>query len=322
VRTPSRIVSAIAVFILVGCGRPSTRSPAQPPTDAATMLGAGFVSSTAPVNGTTLHYVRGGRGPAIILIHGYPEDWSAFHRIIPRLATASTVVAVDLRGVGGSAPTDGGYDAPNMAEDVQQLMQHLTLDRVYVVGHDIGGMVAYAFARLYPRAIRGVMIVDMPLPGFAPSDDILSRLWHVGFHQMSSLPEQLIAGRQAIYFRQAFFDTGTVNKRAVSDADVARYAESYAGPEKLRAGFEFYRAFPMNAAFNVAQRGAIDVPLVLVGGDSADTAFGSHFSDLAETLRHFGWSTVKTELVKSSGHYVMDDQPEALAELIERYGSQ
>jgi pimeloyl-ACP methyl ester carboxylesterase len=322
VRSLPRLVSAFAVLILIGCGSPSTRSPAQPPADAATTLGAGFVSSTAPVNGTTLHYVRGGSGPAIVLLHGYPEDWYAFHRIMPRLATASTVVAVDLRGVGGSAPTADGYDAATMAEDIRQLTQHLKLDQVYVVGHDIGGMVAYAFARLYPRAIRGVMIVDIPLPGLAPSDDILSRLWHVGFHQMSSLPEQLIAGRQAIYFRQAFFDTGTVNKRAVSDADIARYAESYAGPEKLRAGFEFYRAFPMNAAFNVAQRGAIDVPLVLVGGDSADTAFGSHFPDLAETLRHFGWSTVKTELVKNSGHYVMDDQPEALAELIERYGSQ
>jgi pimeloyl-ACP methyl ester carboxylesterase len=321
VGTLSRIVSACAVFILVGCGSSSTRSPAKPPTDAATTLGAGFVSSTAPVNGTTLHYVRGGRGPAIILLHGYPEDWYAFHRIMPRLATASTVVAVDLRGVGGSAPTAGGYDAANMAEDIQQLTHHLRLDQVYVVGHDIGGMVAYALARLYPRAIRGVMIVDMPLPGFAPSDDILSRLWHVGFHQMSGLPEQLVAGKQAIYFRQAFFDTGTVNKRAVSDADVARYAESYAATERLRAGFEFYRAFPMNAAFNVSQRGAIDVPLVFVGGDSADTAFGSHFPNLAETLRHFGWSTVKTELVKSSGHYVMDEQPEALAELIERYAS-
>jgi pimeloyl-ACP methyl ester carboxylesterase len=321
-RTPSRIGIAFALFILVGCGSTAPRSPAREPTDIATTLGAGFVSSTARVNGTTLHYVRGGRGPAIILLHGYPEDWYAFHRIMPRLARTSTVVAVDLRGVGGSAPTAGGYDAANMAEDIHQLTQHLGLDRVYVVGHDIGGLVAYAFARLYPRAIRGVMIVDMPLPGFAPSDDILSRLWHVGFQQMTGLPEQLVTGQQTIYFRQAFFDTGTVNKRAVSDADVARYAESYAAPQKLRAGFEFYRAFPMNAAFNVAQRGAIDVPLVFVGGDSADAAFGSHFPSLAETLRKFGWSTVKTELVKNSGHYVMDEQPEALAQLIERYASQ
>jgi pimeloyl-ACP methyl ester carboxylesterase len=209
-----------------------------------------------------------------------------------------------------------------MAKDIHQLTQHLKLDRVYVVGHDIGGMLAYAFARLYPRAIRGVMIVETPLPGFAQSDDINSRLWHVGFQQMSSLPEKLIAGRQAIYFREAYFDTGTVNKRAVSDADVARYAESYAAPEKLRAGFEFYRAFPMNAAFNAAQRDAIDVPLVLVGGDNAETAFGSLFPDLAETLRNYGWSNVKTELVKNSGQYVVDDQPEALAGLIERYASQ
>jgi pimeloyl-ACP methyl ester carboxylesterase len=232
----SPIVSAFSVFILVGCGSTFTRSPAQRPPAAAATLGAGFVSKTAPVNGTTLHYVRGGQGPAIILLHGFPEDWYVFHRIMPRLAKTSTVVAVDLRGVGGSAPTAAGYDAANMAEDIHQLTQHLKLDRAYVVGHDIGGMVAYAFARIYPRAVRGVMIVETPLPGFAQSDDINSRLWHVGFQQMSSLPEKLIAGRQAIYFREAFFDTGTVKKKAVSDADVARYAESYAAPGEVAGG--------------------------------------------------------------------------------------
>src|SRR5579864_2910940 len=129
----------------------------QPPDPALAALGSGFVPDTAQVNGTTLHYVRGGTGPAVILLHGFPEDWYAYHRVMPLLAKQFTVVAVDLRGIGGSAATAGGYDAANMAEDVHRLVEYLRLEHVYVVGHDIGGMVAYAFARRYPETSRGVM---------------------------------------------------------------------------------------------------------------------------------------------------------------------
>jgi pimeloyl-ACP methyl ester carboxylesterase len=108
---------------------------------------AGFLLESAKVNGTTLHYVRGGQGPPLILIHGFPQDWFEFHAIMPRLANPFTVIAVALRGVGGSTSTPGGYDAANMAEDVYQLVSELKLERVYIVGHDIGGMVACAFVR-------------------------------------------------------------------------------------------------------------------------------------------------------------------------------
>jgi hypothetical protein len=121
----------------------------------ATGLGKEFASETATVNGIKLHYVRGGKGPALILIHGFPQDWFEYHAIMPRLAKQFTVIAVDLRGVGGSTATPGGYDAANMAQDVHQLAAALKLDRVYIVGHDIGGHVAYAFVRRYPEATRG-----------------------------------------------------------------------------------------------------------------------------------------------------------------------
>jgi pimeloyl-ACP methyl ester carboxylesterase len=166
-------------------------------------LGKGFVSNTAKVNGTTLHYVRGGNGPAIILLHGFPADWYAYHQVMPLLAKKFTVVAVDLRGVGGSSATQGGYESPNMAEDIRQLMHQLKLEQVYVVGHDIGGMVAYAFARLYPKETRGVMILDVPLPGIDPWEESIAGpgFWHIPFHQTPNLPEQFLAGRQAVYIR-------------------------------------------------------------------------------------------------------------------------
>src|SRR6202034_363821 len=203
-------------------------------------LGRGFVSDTAQVNGATLHYVRGGTGPAIILLHGFPEDWYAYHRLMPLLAKQFTVVAVDLRGIGGSAATAGGYDAANMAGDVHQLTEHLHLEHVYVVGHDIGGMVAYAFVRRYPETSRGVMMLDAPLPGLGPWDAVKANrsAWHINFQKTPGLPEQLLAGREAIYLRH-FLDSGTF-----SDADVERYARAYAAPEHRRAPSATYRAFP------------------------------------------------------------------------------
>ena len=193
------LVRAFAVAISMACAGIPARLPAQQEIDPGVAeLGAGFVSSTADVNGTTLHYVHGGTGPAIILLHGFPQDWYEFHQIMPRLAQSFTVIAVDLRGIGGSKGTPGGYDAQNLAEDVHQLAQQLKLERVYVVGHDLGGIVAYAFARLHPEETRGVMILDVPLPGIEPWEDVKADplLWHINFHQTPDLPEQLIAGRQ------------------------------------------------------------------------------------------------------------------------------
>jgi pimeloyl-ACP methyl ester carboxylesterase len=163
------------------------------------------------------------------------------------------------------------------------------------------------------------MILDVPLPGIEPWEDVKADplLWHINFHHTPDLPEQLIADRQAVYFHH-FFRLGTVNGDAISDDDAAHYASAYAAPEQLRAGFEMYRALPANEKFNATQRSAIDLPLVLAGGDQG---FGPLLPGIAEVLRTHGWSDVTVELIENSGHYVADEQPEALAALIERYAS-
>lgn len=308
------------IVLSIACAGMSARFPAQAQIDPAVAeLGEGFLSGAADVNGTTLHYVRGGTGPAVILLHGFPQDWYEFHEVMPRVAQGFTVVAVDLRGIGGSKATPGGYDAANLAKDIRGLAQQLKVERPYLVGHDIGGMVAYAFARLYPEGTRGVMILDVPLPGIEPWDDVKADplLWHINFHQTPDLPEELIAGRQALYFRH-FFGLGTANGAAISDDDAARYASAYAAPEQLRAAFELYRALPANEAFNAAQRSAIDVPLVMAGGDQG---FGPLLPGIAQALQSHGWTDVTVELIEDSGHYVADEQPDAVAALIERYAS-
>ncbi len=320
-RISFHIPRLLLLIILIGCGSDFAQGSAQGQVDpAVTKLGKGFVSDTVKVNGTTLHCVRGGTGPAVILLHGFPQDWSSYRRTMPRLAKNFTVFAVDLRGIGGSRATTDGYDAANLAEDIRQLAEQLKLKRVYVVGHDVGGWVAYAFARRYPQMARGVMILEVPLPGLKPSEELKTnpQLWHFSFHQTPNLPEKLLAGRQFIYFREHFFSFKGVKNKAISDADAMHFAASYNAPEQLRAGMEFYRAFPANENFNTAQRNKLEIPFVLVGGEHS---FANLLPKVAEDMRTHGCENVTIEIIKNGGHYVVDEQPETVSQLIERYAS-
>jgi len=287
--------------------------PMQPrAASLAEQLGSGFESRFAQVNGTRLHYVRGGSGPALILLHGFPEDWYEFRLVMPRLAKTFTVVAVDLRGVGESESSETGYEAANLAEDIHQLIVSLGLEHVYVFGHDIGGIVAYAFARLYPQSARGVMILDVAFPGLDPWHDILGHpaFWHVRFHQ-TELPEKLVSGRQAEYFRYFLSQ--------FSDTELGHYAHSYRDPDHLRAAFASYRAFPADERFFAAQGSHIDLPIVIGSGEH--DVFAEFLPRIAAALRIHGCMNLKTETVKGAAHYVAEEKPEAVAELMERYAA-
>jgi pimeloyl-ACP methyl ester carboxylesterase len=270
-----------------------------------------YVLTCAP----TLHYVSGGNGLPVILIHGFPQDWSEFCPIMPRLVRRYTAIAVDLRGVGGSSATAGGYDAANMAEDIRQLASALKLNPVYVVGHDIGGMVAYAFARRYPEVTRGAMILDVPLPGIEGWDEIQGHpaFWHVHFMQVPGLAEKLVAGRQADYFGY-FFGFGKL-----TPGEITEHVKAYSAPAQFQAALEMYRAFPANAEFNAAQRGPTNVPLFVAAGEGSP--FAGLVPKIAKGLRAFGCTNVETGSIRDSVHYVVGDQPEAVAEVIERHAS-
>ena len=274
----SRVLRILAVLLLAACGRAPGQSSSKQATDpAVTKLGPEFASAGAQANGITLHYVRGGTGPAVILLHAFPEDWYEYHKVMPRLAAKFTAVAVSLPGIGGSTAKPGGYAAAHLADDIHQ--EQLHLEHAYVVGHDIGGVVAHALVRRYPNAVRGAMILDVPLPGLAPWKEMTAKpfSWHIHFQQVPGLAEELAAGRPAVYFR--YF----LNPQYVSDADVARYAESYAAPEHLHAAFEVYRAFPASEKFNAKQQNRIDVPLVLVIG--SESLLSKDLPTMAESLR-------------------------------------
>jgi pimeloyl-ACP methyl ester carboxylesterase len=282
---------------------------------ASTGLGGEFKSRTAAVNGITLHYVRVGSGPAVILIHGFPQDWTEYRAIMPRLSEHFTVIAVDLRGVGGSSAPTGGYDVANMAEDVYQLAVMLNLGRPYVVGHDIGGMVAYAYARSHPAVTRGAMILDVPLPGIGGWDEIQGdpSVWHFRFMQVPGLAEKLVNGRQADYFNY-FFGFGKF-----SPSEIDHFVSSYATPARIHAAFEMYRAFPDDVKSNLGQRGASEVPLFLGFGEKSP--FAKLIPKMTDDLRANGFAHVATGQIQGSVHYLVQDQPGAVAELIEKYAS-
>ena len=281
-------------------------------------LGGDFIAETASVNGTAIHYVRGGRGPTLVLLHGFPQDWYEWRRIMPRLSQRFTVVAVDLPGVGGSAPSADGYAAVDLARDIHQLVDGLRLSPAHLVGHDIGGGVAYAFAREFPEHTSTVTVMEIPIPGIGPALtlEVNAALWHVSFHMTPHLPEALVAGRQTIYFRY-FFNQFTTDNTVISDADVAHYSTAYRDPDQLRSAFEFFRAMPANATYNARHTEPIDVPLLLIGGEHL---FGPILPQIAESLRsNYGWSDVRVHIINEAKHYLVEERPNEVAELIERH---
>jgi pimeloyl-ACP methyl ester carboxylesterase len=268
-------------------------------------------------DGRRIRYVQGGSGPLLVLIHGWPQDWTVWRHLMPALAETFTVIAVDLRGVGGSESAADGYDAAGLAEDIHAVVAVAGPGQAYVAGHDIGGMVAYAYARLHPEHVRGLMILDVALPGLDPWQHVEASplLWHFRFHATPGLPELLVQDRQHAYFRD-FISRIALNADAISEADIARYTSAYATSDQLRSGFEFYRAFPETARFNESRTEPLDVPIVLAGGDHAT---GQANQVIAAALRAKGARNVVVQTIEDSGHFVVDEQPNQVIALLARH---
>jgi pimeloyl-ACP methyl ester carboxylesterase len=306
----------VVLWYVAGLSMALSQSQIQNQTSPiATRLDKEFLSESATVNGTTLHYIRVGKGPAVILIHGFPQDWFEYRPIMATLAERFTVLAVDLRGIGGSTPASDGYDAANMAEDIYQLASVLKLEDVYVVGHDIGGHVAYAFVRRFPQITRGAMILDTPIPGIEGWEEVQGAafMWHMHFMQVPGLAEKLVDERQGAYLGYFF------QFARFTPEEIAHYEKAYGTDAQLHAVFEMYRAFPANAQFNAAQRGPMPVPLFFGTGDGSP--FAGLVPKIADGLRAHGWTHVETGLLHGAGHYLVEDQPNQVAELIKRYAS-
>lgn len=270
----------------------------------------GFTSAVAQVRGTSMHFVRGGNGPVVILVHGFPENWTEYRAIMPRLAERFTVVAVDLPGIGESGPAAGGYDAANLASHIHALAASLKLDRPYVAGHDLGGVVTYALARRYPESLRGAMILDVPIPGIAGWDEAVADKWHIGFIQVPGLAESMVPGRQEALLGH-FLSVGkfSVEQRAY-------YFKIYDAPQ-LHAAFEIYRGFPADAEWNKAQAAPNRLPLTVAVGEKS--FFSRYLATFVDGFGAKGMTNVTSATIPNASHYVLADNPEAVARLIEQH---
>jgi len=261
----------------------------------------------ADVNGTRLHYLTAGQGAPVILLHGYAQTSHMWRPLIAELAKTRQVIAPDLRGAGQSAKPESGYDKKSMARDIHALASSLGVRRASVAGHDIGLMVAYAYAAQYPSEVERIALLDAFLPGIGDWKNVwlMRDLWH--FHFYGETPLALVAGRERIYFEHFWNDFAADRTRSVPESDRQFYAAEYARPGGMRAGFEYFRAFEQDAKdFQELAKAKLKMPMLVITGGKASGEF------LIEQARLVAES-VKGVVVPDSGHWLME---EATAETI------
>ena len=243
-----------------------------------------------------------GHGPVVVLIHGYAETSDSWAPLAAELEKSYTVVVPDLRGIGGSSRPAGGYDKKTQAADIRSVVTTLGFDRTFVVSHDIGIMVAYAYAALYPDKVERLVVMDAPLPGVAPWDDIVKdhKLWHFSFWGPDE--ERLVQGRERIYFDRIWNDF-SASPAQPDDATRKFYAAQYAKPGAMRAGFAHFKAFDQDVADNkVFQQTKLTMPVLAVGGGKS---FGA---TQAVVMRNVAVN-VREAVVPNSGHWLMEESP-------------
>jgi len=279
-----------------------------------------FEHHYADLGQVRLHYVTAGTGDPVVLLHGWPQTWYCWKQVIPSLTRAGyRVIAPDLRGLGDSSCPRTGYDKQTIAGDIWRLVHdELGYDLVRVVGHDMGGIVAYALAVTHPEAVTHLVVVDVMIPGNgSPNISQGERRWHHAFHQTPALPEALVAGREEIYLRWFYSNYG-YSTDAIADEDVAEYLRTYQQPRTLSAGFEYYRALPQDRADNewLSQECRLPMPVLAIGGAEA---FGRGL-EVGDSLRKLAVD-VRSLVIEKTGHWIPDEQPGVLAQSVAEFFS-
>jgi pimeloyl-ACP methyl ester carboxylesterase len=271
--------------------------------------------------GLKLHYVTAGDGDrTVVLLHGFPQTWQEWRHVIPSLVDAGyRVIAPDYRGAGHSSRPLAGYDKRTMAGDIRSLIRSELgiCGPVILVGHDIGLMVAYAYAQAFRDEVSHLVVMDAPLPGTAIFDRLRAdpRVWQFAFHSARDVPEMLVAGRERAYL-QAFFNARLYNPSKFGDKELDVYASAYSAPGAMRAGFELYRAFDRDIEINranLAKNGKLTLPVLAVGGEASTTG-----PLMAEMMREVAENV--TELrVPRAAHWIAEENPIALFNGLEAF---
>jgi pimeloyl-ACP methyl ester carboxylesterase len=273
-------------------------------------LPAAFKAQTiATPDGANIFVRSGGSGPVVVLLHGYAETSDSWGPLAAELEKNFTVVVPDLRGIGRSSHPEGGYDKKTQAADIRAVVTALGHDRASVVSHDIGIMVAYAYAARYPDKVERLVVMDAPLPGIAPWDEIVLNpaLWHFSFRGPDA--ERLVEGRERIYLDRIWNDFS--GDPAKPDEETrAFYAAQYALPGAMRAGFAQFTAFAQDAQDNkIFQQTKLTIPVLAIGGEKS-------FGAMEATVMRSVATNVREAVVQGSGHWLMEEDPTTTIALI------
>jgi pimeloyl-ACP methyl ester carboxylesterase len=270
-----------------------------------------FQTRMVPTNGTSLYVRFGGTGPAVVLLHGFADTGDMWVPLAATLVNDHTVIVPDLRGMGLSEHPDTGYTKKNQALDIAGVLDALKVERAALVTHDIGNMVGYALAAQFAARITRWAVIDAPLPGIGPWDEILRSplLWHFNFRGPDV--ERLVQGRERIYLDR-FYNELSAHPERIDEETREHYARLYARPRAMHDAFEQFAAFAQDAVDNkalLASQGKLPMPVLALGGEKS---FGT---GMADVLR-FVADDVTAGVIPDSGHWIMEENPQATVGLV------
>ena len=262
-----------------------------------------FASRDARINGASVHYTIGGSGPAVLLLHGFAETSRMWNPILPMLSAKFTVIAPDLPGIGDSSIPSGEIDMKTAAIQIHDLVRSLGVMKARVVGHDIGLMVAYAYAAQFPAEVDKLVVMDAFLPGVQGWEPIYDNpnYWHFRFN--GPTPEALVKGRENVYFAYFWNDLAADKDHSIPESDRKAYLAAYSRPGRMRASWQYFVSWPQTAKdFEQMSKTKLTMPVLSIGGDkSLGAALGEQMKLVA--------SNVTVVIVKDSGHWILEEQP-------------
>jgi pimeloyl-ACP methyl ester carboxylesterase len=314
-KSVSKLLAGIFVASLsvLWIGTPTKADETKSDKRSADEAPLAIASRTAEVDGVNLHYLTAGKGPAVILLHGYTQTSRMWRPIIPLLAAKFTVIAPDLPGIGDSEIPSDRLDMKNAAIRIHGLAKSLNVEKARVVGHDIGLMVAYAYAAQFPKETEKLVVMDAFLPGVQGWEDVYNNpgIWHFRFN--GPTPEALVKGRERTYFEHFWSNFAADKTRSLSEADRAAYAAAYARPGRMRAGWAYFVSFQQAAKdFAELSKTKLTMPVLAIGGEKANgTLLGNQMKIVA--------TDATMVVLKDTGHWVLEEQPKQTTDALLKF---
>jgi pimeloyl-ACP methyl ester carboxylesterase len=264
------------------------------------------------VDGLLVTYYEGGSGSPLILLHGWPQTSYIWRKVLPELQKLYRVIAIDLPGMGNDNAASSA-DTQTVASVIKAFCDELKLENIHLVAHDIGAWVAVALALKYENFLRSLVVLDAGIPGLIP-DEIFSplnakKIWQFYFHAVDVMPEFLLEGKEQEYLSWYFHNKTTV-KGAITEEDISTYTNAYTGKERLKHGFDYYRAYSESAVQNLSYRNKLELPILAIGGENAQAL------NMGVAMQKVSLKRIQSASIAECGHYIAEEQPEKFLELL------